>query len=196
MPLEEKRLVASVFPVCFQWSSSGLLVVFQRVPILQINTRLPLGHHWVLAPASVVPGGGGWGWGVEGWGLGVMGGMGGVTVPPVVFQCRLSFSSGIPVWGSFNKVFPVGFQCTLQVLTGSSSGIPVYTGQPVVFQWHSSVHWTNQCALAQGKGPHAPLALYTCMGKPLLKFKFKVQVQNGLFNQAITHRLIFLTKGQ
>ena len=30
------------------------------------------------------------------------------------------------------------FQCTL--------------GQPVAFQWHSSVHWTSQCTLAQGKG--------------------------------------------
>ena len=33
---------------------------------------------------------------------------------------------------------PVVFQCTL--------------GQPVAFQWHSSVHWTSQCTLAQGKG--------------------------------------------
>ena len=24
--------------------------------------------------------------------------------------------------------------------------------QPVAFQWHSSVHWTSQCTLAQGKG--------------------------------------------
>ena len=33
---------------------------------------------------------------------------------------------------------PVVSQCTL--------------GQPVAFQWHSSVHWTSQCTLAQGKG--------------------------------------------
>ena len=32
-----------------------LPVVFQYVQIRQINTRLSLGHHWVLAPASVVP---------------------------------------------------------------------------------------------------------------------------------------------
>ena len=68
-----------------------------------------------------------------------------VTVPPVVFQCRLqkleflqwhpsvgriqlSFSSDIPVWGCFNYVFPVVFQCTLQLFVGSPSGIPVYTG--------------------------------------------------------------------
>ena len=25
-------------------------------------------------------------------------------------------------------------------------------GQPVAFQWHSSVHWTSQCTLAKGKG--------------------------------------------
>ena len=42
-------------PVCFQWSSSGFPVVFQCVPIMLINTGSPLGHHWVLASASVVP---------------------------------------------------------------------------------------------------------------------------------------------
>ena len=30
-------------------------VVFQCVPIMQINTGSPLEHHWVLASASVVP---------------------------------------------------------------------------------------------------------------------------------------------
>ena len=58
---------------------------------------------------------------------------------PSVGRIQLNFSSGIPVWGCFNKVFPVVSQCTL--------------GQPVAFQWHSSVHWTSQCTLAQGKGP-------------------------------------------
>ena len=42
-------------PVCFQWSSSGFPVVFQCVPIKQINTGSPLGHHWALTSASVVP---------------------------------------------------------------------------------------------------------------------------------------------
>ena len=42
-------------PVCFQWSSSGFPVVFQCVPIMQINTGSPLGYHWVQASASVVP---------------------------------------------------------------------------------------------------------------------------------------------
>ena len=42
-------------PVCFQWSSSGFPVDFQCVPIMQINTGSPLGHHWVQASASVVP---------------------------------------------------------------------------------------------------------------------------------------------
>ena len=47
---------ASVLPVVFQWCSSGFPVVFQCVPIImQINTGSPLGHHWVLASASVVP---------------------------------------------------------------------------------------------------------------------------------------------
>ena len=48
-------LGASVLPVVFQWSSCGFPVVFQCVPIMQINTGSPLGHHWVLASASVVP---------------------------------------------------------------------------------------------------------------------------------------------
>ena len=38
--------------MCFQWSSSGVPVVFQCVPIMQINTGSPLGQHWVLAMAS------------------------------------------------------------------------------------------------------------------------------------------------
>ena len=64
-----KRIVGSQFPVCFQWSSIGFSVVFQCVPIMQINTGSPLGHHWMLASASVVP---------------------------VAFQCTCG-SSGLPV---------------------------------------------------------------------------------------------------
>ena len=55
--------------VCFQ-SSSGFPVVFQCVPIMQINTGSPLEHHWVLASANVVP---------------------------VASQCTCG-SSGLPVW--------------------------------------------------------------------------------------------------
>ena len=92
-----------------------------------------------------------------------------VRVPPVVFQCRLqkleflqwhpgvgrnqlSFSSGFPVWGCFNYVFPMVFQCTLQYSLGGPVVSQCTLGQPVAFQWHSSVHWTSQCTLAQGKG--------------------------------------------
>ena len=59
-------------PVWFQWHPSVLVapVVFQRVPIMQINTGSPLEHHWVLASASVVP---------------------------VASQCTCG-SSGLPVW--------------------------------------------------------------------------------------------------
>ena len=59
-------------PVWFQWHLSVLVapVVFQCVPIMQINTGSPLGHHWVLASASVVP---------------------------VASQCTYG-SSGLPVW--------------------------------------------------------------------------------------------------
>ena len=41
--------------MCFQCSSSGFPVVYQCVPIMQINTGLSLEHHCVLASASVVP---------------------------------------------------------------------------------------------------------------------------------------------
>ena len=54
IPLLKEILVAgvsTVSPVVFQWSSS----VFYYFPIMQINTRLPLGHQWMLASASVVP---------------------------------------------------------------------------------------------------------------------------------------------
>ena len=44
LSLKKESLVASVLPV-----------VFHYVQIRQINTRLSLGHHWVLASASVVP---------------------------------------------------------------------------------------------------------------------------------------------
>ena len=57
---------------CFQLSSSGFPVVFHCVPIMQINTGSPLGHHWVLASASVVP---------------------------VAYQCTCG-SSGLPVWSA------------------------------------------------------------------------------------------------
>ena len=59
-------------PVWFQLHPSVLVapVVFQCVPIMQINTGLPLEYHWVLASASVVP---------------------------VASQCTYG-SSGLPVW--------------------------------------------------------------------------------------------------
>ena len=41
--------------VCSQCTSSGFPVVFQCVPIMQINTGSPLEHHRVLSSASVVP---------------------------------------------------------------------------------------------------------------------------------------------
>ena len=101
-------------PVCFQWSSSGFQVVFQCVPIMQINTGLPLGHHWVLASASVVP---------------------------VASQCIYG-SSGLPVCSNYAKltldrhwvlasasVVPVAPQCTC-----GSSGLPVWS-----VQWYPSV---------------------------------------------------------
>ena len=77
-----------------------------------------------------------------------------------------SFSSGIPVWGAFNLVSPVAFQCGAvftkffqwcsSVPCKYSLGRPVISqctlGHPVAFQCHSSVHWTSQCILAQSNG--------------------------------------------
>ena len=57
------QCVSSVLPVVFQWS-------FSVCSIIQINTESPLGHHWVLTSASVVP---------------------------VAFQCNCG-SNGFPVW--------------------------------------------------------------------------------------------------
>ena len=45
------QCASSGLPVIFQWLSSGLPVCFNYA----INTGSPLGHHWVLASASVVP---------------------------------------------------------------------------------------------------------------------------------------------
>ena len=53
MPLEKELLVASVFPVCFQWSSSGLLVVFQCVH--WIATGTPLGASIRQCGSSGIP---------------------------------------------------------------------------------------------------------------------------------------------
>ena len=109
MSLEKELLVASVFPVCFQWSSSGFPVVFQCVPIMQINTGSPLGYHWVLASASVVP---------------------------VASQCTCG-SSGLPVCSNYAKLNWIATGTPLGASTSQcgSSDIPVY----LWLQWSSSV---------------------------------------------------------
>ena len=110
-------LVASVFPVCFQWSFSGFPVVFQCVPIMQINTGSPLEDHWVLASASVVP---------------------------VASQCTCG-SSGLPVCSNYANLHwiatatPLGASISQCVLVASqctcvSSGLPVWS-----VQWYPSV---------------------------------------------------------
>ena len=69
-----------MFPVCFEWYSSGLPVVIQCVPIMQINTGLPFGYHWVLASMwfQLLPS---------------------VLLTPVVFQCVLimQIKAGLPL---------------------------------------------------------------------------------------------------
>ena len=70
-----------------------------------------------------------------------------VRVSPVASQCGAD-STKFLQWhssvGLFQKVFPVVFQCTLQVLAGSPNGIPVYTGSTSgipVYTGPASVHW-------------------------------------------------------
>ena len=65
-----------------------------------------------------------------------------------------SLFSGIPMWDTF-------FQWCAGVPCKYSLGRPVDSrcalGQPVAFQWHSTVYWTSQCTLVvQGNGvpPH------------------------------------------
>ena len=81
-------------PVRFQRASSGfpvafLPVVFQCVPIMQINTGSPLGHHWDLALADVVA---------------------------VASQCTCG-SSGLPVWSV--QWYPSVLTISLLEVTGS-----------------------------------------------------------------------------
>ena len=100
---------ASVLPVVFQWSSIGFPVVFQCVPIMQINIGSPLGHHWVLASASVVP---------------------------VASQCTCG-SSGLPVCSNYanSHWIATGTPLGASISQCGSSGIPMY----LWLQWSSSV---------------------------------------------------------
>ena len=70
--LSEMTTIKMINQSWLQWHPSVLVapVVFQCVPIMQINIGSPLEHHWVLASASVVP---------------------------VASQCTCG-SSGLPVW--------------------------------------------------------------------------------------------------
>ena len=83
-------------PVCFQWSSSGFPVVFQCVPIMQINTGTPLGASISRCGSSGIP--------VYLW----------LQWSSSVFQlCKLTLiATGTPLGASIS-------QC-------GSSGIPVY----------------------------------------------------------------------
>ena len=144
MPLEKELLVASVFPVCFQWSSSGFSVVFRCVPIMQINTGSPLGYHWVLASASVVP---------------------------VASQCTCG-SSGLPImqintgsplehhWVLASaSVVPVASQCTC-----GSIGLPVWS-----VQWYPSVLTESGLeVIRSGHFQHATPYVYNWYGESCL----------------------------
>ena len=79
--------------------------------------------------------------------------VGGCYSPSVGFQCMLQWSEFLQ-WhssvGQFQLSFSSGVPVYPALFARSPSGIPL--GQPVVFRWHSSVHWTSQFTLAQGKG--------------------------------------------
>ena len=64
------------------------------------------------------------------------------------------------------------FQWCSSVPCKYSLGRPVVSqcilGQPVAFQWHSSVHWTSQCTLAQGKGENNDAAPTTSQRSTIL----------------------------
>ena len=73
-----------------------------------------------------------------------------VTIPPVEFQCRLQVR--VFQWHSSVGQFQLSFfQWCSSVPCKYSLCCPVVSqctlGQPVAFQWHSSVHWTSQCTL-------------------------------------------------
>ena len=106
MPLETELLVASASPV-----------VFQCVPIIQINTGLRLRHHWVLASGGVVP--------VASQCVCVSNGFPVFQLCKLTLDCRWKTIGRYhqPVWFQWHPsvlVAPVVFQC------GVSSGITVY----------------------------------------------------------------------
>ena len=113
--------------------SSGVPVLAAKVIVSPVASQCVCVCVYVCVCVGGVGVGGGGGWG------------GGV---------QLSFSSGIPVWGCFNYVFPVVFQCTLQVFAGSPSGIPVHTGAT------SGIPVAFQCTLTQRRGYYSKYTRY------------------------------------
>ena len=88
---------------------------------------------------------------------------------PSVGQIQLSFSSGIPVWAVSTKFFQWCSSVPCQYSLGGPVVSQCTLGQPVAFQWHSSVHWTSPCTLAQGKGIGTPCFYYFVKGKSRAK---------------------------
>ena len=100
----------SVLPVMFQRCSSGFPVVFQCVPIMQINTGSPLGASISQCGSNGIP--------VYLW----------LQWSCRVFQlCKLTLDHHWALASA--SVVPVAFQCTC-----GSSGLPVWS-----VQWHPSV---------------------------------------------------------
>ena len=101
----------------FQWSSSGFPVVFQCVLIMQINTGSPLGYHWVLTSASVVP-------------VASQGTCGSSGLPVCSNYANEHWiATGTPLVLASASVVPVASICTC-----GSSGLPVWS-----VQWYPSV---------------------------------------------------------
>ena len=75
-----------------------------------------------------------------------------VTVPLVVFQCRLQQSECLQ-WHSSVGQFQLSFCRDVPVYPASIRWVTQwYPSVHWVIQWHSSVHWTSQSTQAQGKG--------------------------------------------
>ena len=75
-----------------------------------------------------------------------------VRVSPVASQCG-AVSNKFLQWHSSVGLFQLSFSSGVLVYPASIRWVAHwYPSAQRVNQWHSSVHWTSQCTLAQGKG--------------------------------------------
>ena len=155
--------------MCLQCASSGLPLAFQwcsSVPIMQINTGSPLGHHWVLASASVCP---------------------------VASQCTCD-SSSVPVCSNYaNKHWiSSGTPLGASVSQCGSSGTPVYLWlqwpSSVVCPWYPSV--LTESGLEVVRPGHFPACNLLCM--QLVWWEFELNWFNLTRNPNYTKNIMVL----